>query len=509
MYLDEQYAMYKLAHHLVTNHQFEVLYINNKEEEIWLEQNIKRDSNVVRLVHKGFDWKNHLRNDVAVAFQRGKALEKVMKGKFITIHNIYFSSHPPVDEWEFLKKPMQLKEKNAMKMQVYYIANENNTDEKNRLFQTLGVEEPEVEESEEEKESAVLNYKKWLEDAIHARKKEVENVFFFGKPFLTYILLAINIVLFIWLEARGGSEDIANLIASGAKYNPYIMDGEWWRIISSMFLHIGVFHLLMNMMAVYYLGSTVERIYGSGRFLFIYFLAGIGGGLASFAFSTNVSAGASGALFGLFGALLFFGLIYKRIFFQTMGTGILTILAINIVFGFVVPQIDYSAHLGGLVAGFIASAIVHLPGKRKLSTQLGAILVYIAIIGGLAIYGMQHNGNSQAYDLMQIDELMQEENFQEVIDIATEGLNKEGELEANLLFQRSYAHIQIGNYEQAQEDLERTIEMDDTFAEAHYNLAILYGNQGDLTKAREAIERAKELNPDDEKTNSLYEQIME
>ncbi|MFP3361059.1 rhomboid family intramembrane serine protease, partial [Planococcus sp. SIMBA_143] len=83
--------------------------------------------------------------------------------------------------------------------------------------------------------------------------------------------------------------------------------------------------------------------------------------LASFAFSYNISAGASGALFGLFGALLFFGVIYKKVFFQTMGRGVLIILAINIVFGFLVPQVDYSAHLGGLAAGFIASAIIHLP----------------------------------------------------------------------------------------------------------------------------------------------------
>src|SRR5699024_11672752 len=81
------------------------------------------------------------------------------------------------------------------------------------------------------------------------------------------------------------------LIKFGTKYNPAIIEnGEWWRIVTSMFLHIGIFHILMNMLAVYYLGSVVERIYGAFRFLIIYFLAGIGGGLASFAFTTNVSA---------------------------------------------------------------------------------------------------------------------------------------------------------------------------------------------------------------------------
>lgn len=148
-----------------------------------------------------------------------------------------------------------------------------------------------------------------------------------------------------------------------------IEDNQWWRILSSMFIHIGFFHLLMNVMAIYYLGILVEKMYGRWRFLFIYLLSGIGGGLASFAFSVNISAGASGAIFGLFGALLFFGFIYREIFFQTLGSNVLLILAINLILGFVVQQIDMAAHIGGLVAGFIASAIIFLP-KRKNSYSI-------------------------------------------------------------------------------------------------------------------------------------------
>src|SRR5690625_6084003 len=140
-------------------------------------------------------------------------------------------------------------------------------------------------------------------------------------------------MMFFILEINGGSTDVETLIQFGAKYNPAMIDGEWWRLISSMFLHIGFFHLAMNMLALYYLGVAVERIYGSRRFLMIYFLAGIAGSLTSFAFSINVSAGASGAIFGLFGAMLFFGIIHKKVFFQTMGRNIITIVAINIKIG--------------------------------------------------------------------------------------------------------------------------------------------------------------------------------
>src|SRR5699024_640721 len=145
---------------------------------------------------------------------------------------------------------------------------------------------------------------------ITNKRKKEENVFSFGRPKLVYILLVINLFMYFVLQANGGSESIETLIKYGAKYNPAILKyEEWWLFVRSMFLHIGFIHLLMNMLAVYYLGTLVERIYGSLRFIVIYFLAGIGAGFASFAFTTSVSAGASGALFGLFGALLFFGLI--------------------------------------------------------------------------------------------------------------------------------------------------------------------------------------------------------
>ena len=112
------------------------------------------------------------------------------------------------------------------------------------------------------------------------------------------------------MEMFGSSRNPYLLILFGAKYNPLILEGEWWRLITPMFLHIGLIHLVMNSFALYYLGTAVERIYGRYRFLFIYLFAGFAGTLASFLFSPDsISAGASGGIFGLFGALLFFGIL--------------------------------------------------------------------------------------------------------------------------------------------------------------------------------------------------------
>src|SRR5699024_6725176 len=127
------------------------------------------------------------------------------------------------------------------------------------------------------------------------------------------------------------------------------------------------------------------------RFIYIYFLAGIAGGLTSFALNVSVAAGASGAIFGLFGSLLFFGTIYRDMFRQTMGKNLIFILLINLVFGFMIPQIDMGAHLGGLIGGYIASAIVFVPQQRKASIQFIGLIVYFIAIIALGYYGISVN----------------------------------------------------------------------------------------------------------------------
>jgi len=395
MYINEQYTLYKIAHQLVAAHQFDVLYINERFSEIWLEKFEQKNSKVIRLIHKGFDWKNFLKKDIAGVFQRAKRLKQVLASKNIEVYNVYITTYPPVDSWEELKKPMKLKEKNPIRMNLYYLEESDYKDELKRLETDMGMK-LNIGVEEGTKENQINQYKIFLKKALQRRRQEFENIFTYGKPFLTYGLVIINILIFILLEMRGGSTNIQTLIEFGAKYNPAILvDGEWWRIISSMFLHIGSLHLLMNMLAIYFLGSVVERIFGSARFMFIYFLSGIGGGLASFALAENIAAGASGAIFGLFGALLFFGINYKRLFFQTMGQGVLLIIAINIILGFTVEQIDMAAHLGGLITGFVASFICHLPRKKDIKNQLIAAIVYAAIIIVLVTYGI-HNGDVQA-----------------------------------------------------------------------------------------------------------------
>ena len=177
-----------------------------------------------------------------------------------------------------------------------------------------------------------------------------------ARAWITYILLAANILIWLAMTAVGGSTDVDVLIRFGAKVNDLIADGQVWRLLTSMFLHIGLMHLLFNSYALFVFGSEVERLYGGPRFVAIYLLAGLWGALASFAFGSALSAGASGAIFGLLGTMV----AYLRRHRETFGAwgrqrllNLVGVAAFNLVLGFSVAGIDNLAHLGGLLSGAI------------------------------------------------------------------------------------------------------------------------------------------------------------
>lgn len=178
-----------------------------------------------------------------------------------------------------------------------------------------------------------------------------------NKPIFTYVLLVAIALVWILTELAGGSTNSEVLIRFGANVGPLILDGQTWRLFTSMFLHVGFAHLAFNAYALLIFGFEMERIYGPDRYIVIYILAGLFGSLASFAWRgpTVFSAGASGAIFGIIGMNLAFFLLHRQTFGdfgRSRVTSTLIIIGINIVFGLTVPRIDNMAHFGGLVAGF-------------------------------------------------------------------------------------------------------------------------------------------------------------
>jgi rhomboid protease GluP len=195
-----------------------------------------------------------------------------------------------------------------------------------------------------------------------------------GRQTPVTVLLLISIgILFIAEGLLGGSTNLQVLETLGANVPPLVQEGQYWRLVASMFLHIGILHLAVNGWALYQLGSLFEILLGSSRLLLVYFASGIAGSIASVMFSrAELSAGASGAIFGLMGALIAF-LLKRRENLTPQAKSLLMQLVgwavVNVVFGFSVKGIDNAAHLGGAAAGFLLGLVLRPAGAPSRSSE--------------------------------------------------------------------------------------------------------------------------------------------
>jgi rhomboid protease GluP len=208
------------------------------------------------------------------------------------------------------------------------------------------------------------------------------------RPTFTYVFFGLNILIFLLMAFAGGSTNEATLVSFGVKFNPEIARGQWWRFITPIFIHIGLLHLFFNSYALWVVGPQVEKIYGTARFVILYLLAGVAGVYGSYFYHPqSISAGASGAIFGLFGVLLVFGIRYRDAIpphvKRAVGTGVLPIILINLVIGLTVPGIDNSAHMAGLFAGAALALVVpfqkpgaETPGIFK-AIQMGLLALVV------------------------------------------------------------------------------------------------------------------------------------
>jgi rhomboid protease GluP len=217
---------------------------------------------------------------------------------------------------------------------------------------------------------------------------------------LTKTFLTINIIVFLLMAFAGGATNQTTLMAFGVKSNAEIAQGQWWRFITPIFIHIGLLHLLFNSYALWIVGPQVEKLYGSESFVVLYVLTGIAGVAGSYFYHPySISAGASGAIFGLFGVLLVFGLRYRNAippdFKRAVGTGVLPVIVLNLIIGFTIPAIDNSAHVSGLVAGAILAVLIPFlkPGTKPNPVFKSAqvLLLLLAAISFFEV-GIHYNG---------------------------------------------------------------------------------------------------------------------
>ncbi len=208
--------------------------------------------------------------------------------------------------------------------------------------------------------------------------KKAQHVFEQKKPIMTYLLIAINTVVFLAMYLLGeGSRDVSTLIEFGANYGARVRDGEYYRLLTSAFVHIGLLHFFLNNYALYVIGSQIESFLGRFKYIVVYLLSAVMGNLLSIIFSNFISAGASGAIFGLFGALLFFGYHYRIYLGTVLKSQVIPLIALNLIIGFTISGIDNAAHIGGLIGGYLLTMAVGVPYK---STRIEKINGWILTI---------------------------------------------------------------------------------------------------------------------------------
>lgn len=189
-------------------------------------------------------------------------------------------------------------------------------------------------------------------------------------------LIVINVLVFFLLSLRGDTESGYFMLQYGAMYEPLVTEGhEYYRLITSLFLHFGIQHLLNNMVMLGALGYQLENEIGRIKFLLIYFISGIGGNLCSLYWNVShgeqvISAGASGAIFGLMGALLYIVAVNRGRLGRLSGRGMLIMVALSLYFGLTSSGVDNSAHIGGLICGILITVLLYRR-KRMGHSQYG------------------------------------------------------------------------------------------------------------------------------------------
>jgi rhomboid protease GluP len=499
------YLFWKIALFLIEKKQYRIMNLSSTHDEIWLENTVLKEPDVVRLRLKDLDWGSWVQRDILSVSENAERIRSKRRKRSLKVKNLYITTYPPVDGGiELFEKPFTA-EKDKSRVDSILI------DETTGM--ELLINDPLFCDGEWELPPEVLgaNVELVKGKALRASTKQIQKerqLFEKGRPFFTYFFIAVQLAMFVLLELNGGSKDPQTLIEFGAKYNPLIIEGEWWRLVTPIFLHIGMLHLLMNTLALYYLGTAVEKIYGRSRFVFVYMVSGIAGSFASYLFTANLSAGASGAIFGCFGALLYFGVLYPKIFFRTMGTNIIAVILLNLAFGFTIPGIDNAGHLGGLAGGFLAAGIVSVPGVFRPIRQLLVLTVTVLLVG--IVYVDDQHAAPSDWDINTVNGVAQEKisdgEWAEAEELLKEVVKK-GTPNAETYFYLSYVEIKLNKTEAAKANLMSAIEKRNDFHEAHYNFALMLTDDGKREEALTHAEKAYKLNPEEEKYKNLVKEL--
>ncbi len=368
----------KLLHYFITTQGYNPVVLHGAKDEIWLE-NSDAEYKIVRIVS------NYIHNDEQLNFDifRTKQILKRVKRKMFSIRMNALSIFVNLGD------NVNLENKEFVNIEC---GNEKTIDDLSKYSSIINTFPNiiEVEDTEEKGMELFIKLTNDINKKNFDESKKAEEVFSKKTPFVTYIIMGICILLYL-ITSFASSNFIQNnpnvLYNYGALVNFNMMESpiELIRLVSSSFLHASLLHLLCNMYSLYVIGPQLESFFGKTKFIIIYILSGIVGGLLSLVFLQDnvVSVGASGAIFGLLGALLYFGYHYRVYLSGVIKSQIIPLIILNLAIGFFAAGINNFAHIGGLIGGVLASMAVGVKYKSNKSDIINGIIMLSIFIGAL------------------------------------------------------------------------------------------------------------------------------
>ena len=372
---DKDVIVMNLVHYFVTEKNYNPVVVHGINDEIWLE-NMDSEYKIVRIVSR------YIHNNEQLDFNKFRSLQitKKLKLKTLSLKMNVLSIY--IDYGDNVTKTVQEDSKN--KNLEIFIKSLDDLKDNPAILKVF----PDITTKTYHDEKGIELLFKITDDinGTNERKNaKMEKIFSTKKPIVTFGIILICIIMFI---LSGGGYNTYKLVAYGANFSALVRNGEVYRLVSYMFLHAGILHIVLNMYSLFIVGPRVEDFFGKWKYLLIYLFSGICGGLLSIGLTPNtVSVGASGAIFGLFGALIYFGYSYRGYIGAIVKSQVLPVVIYNLLMGLFIPGIDMWGHVGGLIGGILtANMLGTIENKKYNVSNIILFVIYFAFLIYLGIY---------------------------------------------------------------------------------------------------------------------------
>ena len=362
---DKNVIVMKLLHYFITEKNYNPIILQGAENEIWLE-NMDENYKIVRIVS------NYIHNNEQFDFDifKTKRIVKKIKKKTFTFNINTLSI--------FLDLGENVELESVKNVDCVKVDDEDDL-KKSSIIKCVF---PDLSKKMKYSEDGMQLFMKITNDINNHNKSDAEKideVFKIKYPIVTYLLIAINVIIYFASVLAGSYNEILSKFAISA---PLIRGGQYYRLLTGCFLHGNIFHLAFNCYALYVIGKQMESYLGKAKYLIVYLFSGISGALFSMIFGSPnaLSIGASGAIFGLMGSMVYFGFHYRVFLGNVVKSQIIPLIVLNLVIGFLSNGIDNAAHVGGLVGGMLSTMALGIKYKSTTSEKVNGIIVSLIFL---------------------------------------------------------------------------------------------------------------------------------